>query len=108
MNEEHRVLDGDSEAPSNKVRYLTWVALGFSIIVAATWWLVDFEQSSDAFHAIFGYDWGAPLAILVFLVVVGIALDVGAGWRGRANRAVSIVAGVILLSPLALEVYYAI
>jgi len=108
MTEEHHALDDESQAPSHKVRPLTWVALGFSVLVAAIWWLVDFKQSSDAFHAIFGYDWSTPLAILLILVLVGIALDVGAGWRGRANRAICIVAGVILLSPLALEVYYAI
>ncbi len=83
-----------------KVRPYTYVALGVSVFVAAAWWFFMIGQSSDVYVIIFGYNWIGVTVLLLAMAVVGIIVDIGAGRRGGMNRVISIVAGLILVSPL--------
>jgi hypothetical protein len=83
-----------------KVRPYTYVALGVSVFVAAAWWFFMIGQSSDLYAIIFGYNWIGVTVVLVAMGVVGIIVDIGAGRRGGMNGLISILAGLILVSPL--------
>jgi hypothetical protein len=90
-----------------RVRPLAFVALGVSVVVAGAWWFYGLQESSDTIIHLFGYDAATPIALLLLMTLVAIAVDVAAGWRGGIGRAVGIVAGIILASPLGLMVFSA-
>jgi hypothetical protein len=75
-----------------------------TVSAAAAWWIYPFVHSSDFITGIFGYSL-TPIGLLFLVSLVAIALDVAAGFRRRLNLFLAIVAAIIVISPIALEIY---
>jgi hypothetical protein len=82
------------------VQPFTYVALGVSVVVAAGWWFLIVGQQSSLYVDLFGEYLIQNVVILGLSAVVAIVVDVVAGRRGGIDRRFSIIAGVILVSPL--------
>jgi hypothetical protein len=96
-------MKDESDSPHPSPRPLAWVALGVSTFVTGLVWLSTTEQGSPLFYALFAHDF---MRIILFFGLTTIAtaiLDIVAGWRGRANRIIALIALLIVLSPLAIS-----
>jgi hypothetical protein len=98
------VLQDKSKSPRMKPRPLAWVALGVSTVVTVLVWLSSTEPVNALMYAWFLNDFIPEVAFFGIITVVAAIVAIVAGWRGRANRILALIALAILFAPLTISV----
>lgn len=92
-------MSESSSKVQRKVRPLTYVAAGVSVLVSGAWWFYLVGPVADLAPNYFEYHIVDNIAELVLAALISISLNIAAGWRGGIDRRICIVAGIILASP---------
>jgi uncharacterized protein involved in response to NO len=82
-----------------KVRPFTYVAAAFTVVVTAVWWFYLTGQNTNFYPAFFEYYYPMAFGLLALAALVGIFLNIVAGWYGGIDRRIGVISNVILLSP---------
>jgi hypothetical protein len=88
----------DAAATSHRsLRPLTYVALGVSVLTSASLWYASVGRWPSPEFVLETVGWWLLIGVLG--IPAGIVLDILAGQRGGINRVISVVAGLMLISP---------
>ncbi len=113
MDEHGLTAEPPLPGPVRRVSFVGYLAIGISVVATVGLYLFIYAVSSEnwsgwvdglpghireVYYSLEGYFY-----ILEYSVPVAIVVDIVAGFFGRANRRAGLVAGLILVSPLVLE-----